>query len=150
MSDGNASPLADCASEESLVTIPDPERFVDETKITVVPIEPESEKTGMEQIIDNDGKPKMITVRYNAIPTVPIMAIASIVLVVLGALFLSFSAGRINTAAKYGYEPHFGNYVLLAISAFLLTFGICFAFPCLAFIVEKYASPLRLVRAPSL
>ena len=129
-----------CTSIPSFVPLPP------SPSITVVPIEPESEKTGMEQIIDNDGKPTRITVQYNAIPTVPIMAIASIILVVLGALFLSFSAGRINTAAKYGYEPHFGNYVLLAISAFLLTFGICFAFPCLAFIVEKYASPPRLVR----
>ena len=143
MSVGNTSPLGKAVSEETLVTIP--EEFAAETTTIVVPIEPESEIIGTELTIDENGKPTRNTVQYKVIPTVPILAIASIAraLVVLGALFLTFSASRINAAANYGYEPHFGNYFLVVISAILLTFGIFFAFPCCVPIIERFRSRFR-------
>ena len=132
MSVGNASPLGKVVSEETLVTIP--EEFAAETTTIVVPIEPESEIIGTELTIDENGKPTRNTVQYMVIGRV---------LGVLGALFLAFPASRIIAAANYGYEPHFGNYFLVVISAILLTFGIFFAFPCCVPIIERFRSRFR-------
>ena len=142
MKNNNASPLGEAASEETLVTIP--EEWV------TIPIEPESKIIGTEQTIHDNGKSTGTTVKATrntdtdkVIPTVPILAITSILLVVLGALFFAFSARRINAAANYGYEPHPGHYALMVISAVLLAFGIIFAFPCCVPIIERIRPRFR-------
>ena len=141
MSVGNASSLGEAVSEETLVTIP--EEFTAETT-AIVPIEPESEIIGTEQTIDDNGTSTRTTVQYKVIPTVPILAITSILLVVLGALFFAFSARGIIAAANYdGYEPLPGHYVLMVISPVLLTFGIIFAFPCCVPIIERICPRFR-------
>ena len=131
----NECPLREAASE---VTIP--EKLATDSTAILIPNEPDnSEISSAEKPADSHGKP----VRYKVIPSVPITAISSVVMVVLGAFFFSISASNINRAANHGYEPHIGNYALMVISAILLAFGIVFSFPCFAILLGTLYSRFR-------
>ena len=140
MSVGNAPNFGKAVSEETLVTISE-----DLASNTSLNVEDGSEITRNDISVDygselNQSYSEM-RVKYKVIPTVPILAVASIVLVVIGALFFSFSARRIKTTADQGYASHFGNYALLSLSALFLAVGIIFAFPCVAVLIEKLRKP---------
>ena len=104
--------ITEAVSEETLVNIPE---VADTSTDTLVGTEADGSVTA-----------KKFTIEYKIIPTVPICAITSITLLILGIVLLDFSAGRINEAQ----QPHNGNYALLVISAFLFSFGIIVACPC--------------------
>ena len=141
----NEYPLREAVSE---VTIPEKLARESSTAILIPNESDNSEISSAEKPADSHGK----TVRYKVIPSVPITAISSVVMVVLGAAFFAISASNINRAANHGYEPHIGNYALMVISAILLAFGIVFSFPCFAIIVGKLYSRfkgLSTIEAPS-
>ena len=119
MSVGNASPLGEAVSEETLVNIPEELAAETTTESGIMRIdqaEDEGPKTYTVKY-DDKGKPVRIEVHYNwklavlrlAIP----LAIMSIPMVIWGgALFLAFSTN---------VDDNIGSYSLTAMSAILLT-----------------------------
>ena len=63
---------------------------------------------------------KKFTVEYRIVPTVPICAIISIALMVLGISLLQVAASHIDG----------NNFTLTLISAFLFALGVIFTLPC--------------------
>ena len=121
-------PTKSNSGKQTYITSPEEDTKTDseetlEEGLTVIRIEPTKS-------VFSKGAKVQYKIQYKVFPTVPICALTSIMLVVLGCLFLSISASRINNANDEGKIPHTGNYILLTISAFMVTFGILFSFPC--------------------
>ena len=137
--------MTEAVSKETLVTIPevmktsmdtladtDPRLSVSEPTLVAIPgVANASTDTLVGPEANRSVGAKKFTVEYRIIPTVPICAITSMALLILGILLLNFSVGHINQAVNGGDMPHTGSYILIVFSAFLFTFGIFFACPCL-------------------